>query len=167
MPSLKISRFLKHVTLDRQAPELPTAFSRAVERAVDQGLFDEGAALPSATDLASAYGVSPATIRNGLAELVARNVLVSRRGPGGGYWIAKRDANLQRLTDEFVERARKTGNDDIAIAESVRARFPRLLSCADQFRERADARRLFGTIRSEVDDLAEQHDRYLDDSSTQ
>jgi GntR family transcriptional repressor for pyruvate dehydrogenase complex len=79
-----MSRFTKHVSLDRQAPELPIAFSRAVERAVDQGLFDEGAALPSVTELADAYGVSPATIRNGLAELVARNVLVSRRGPGGG-----------------------------------------------------------------------------------
>jgi len=125
MPTLKSSRFTKHVSLDRQAPELPIAFPRAVERPVDQGLFDEGAALPSVTELATRTASVRRRFATGFAELVARNVLVSRRGPGSGYWVAKRDANLQRLTDEFVERARKTGNGDIAIAETVRARFPR------------------------------------------
>ena len=77
------------------------------------------------TELATRTASVRRRFATGFAELVARNVLVSRRGPGSGYWVAKRDANLQRLTDEFVERARKTGNGDIAIAETVRARFPR------------------------------------------
>ncbi len=164
MSDLSISRFAKKVQLDRQAPELPIAFSRAVERAVDQRLFDEGVALPPVNELAKAYDVSPATIRNGLADLVDRGVLVSRRGPGGGYWVARRHANLQRLTDDFVEHAKATGYDDVAIAGSVQARFPHLLLSNDRLRGSADARRFFGTIRSDIDDLAENHDRYLDDA---
>jgi DNA-binding transcriptional regulator YhcF (GntR family) len=53
-----------------------------IEDAIVQGTLDTGDQAPSVSELARFFRVNPATAVKGVGELVARGVLVKRRGVG-------------------------------------------------------------------------------------
>lgn len=59
---------------------------RRIARSLMDGEWPQGAPLPSETQLASRYAVSPGTVRKAIGELVAERVLV--RQPGRGTFAA-------------------------------------------------------------------------------
>lgn len=69
----------------------PTAFEQTVERlgsAIRLGILPLGSRLPPERDLAEAFSISRTTLRQGIVALVQAGLLVSRRGRGGGTWVA-------------------------------------------------------------------------------
>lgn len=62
---------------------------RRITANLRDGIWPQGAALPSETQLAARYGVSMGTVRKAIAELVAERLLV--RHPGRGTFVANRD----------------------------------------------------------------------------
>ncbi len=162
MNSISVKQFNRAVNIDRRASDLPNAIADCVERAVESRIFPEGSFLPSAADIANQLNVSAATVRNGFANLVARGVLESKRGPGGGYWVARKEAVLLKITDEFIARAKAVGSNEEAIAATLAARFPNHLKFSEGRADRRDAHRYFGSIHSRRTDIAENHDLYFD-----
>jgi GntR family transcriptional regulator len=62
---------------------------RRITRSLMEGEWPQGEPLPSESQLALRYAVSPGTVRKAIAELVAEHVLVRR--PGRGTFIASHD----------------------------------------------------------------------------
>jgi GntR family transcriptional regulator len=67
---------------DTAGMPLYRAVKRALLGAVEAGTFAPGAALPSETDLARAFGVSIGTLRKAVDELGAEHIIVRRQGRG-------------------------------------------------------------------------------------
>lgn len=61
---------------------------RRISEAITGGVLHAGERLPSEQDLAQAFGVAPATVREGLLALRTRGLVVTRRGRGGGSFVA-------------------------------------------------------------------------------
>ncbi len=82
---------------------------RALTRAIRQGVIDNGEALPSERDLATALGVSRVTVRNALALLVKDGLLVQR--PGAGTYVSFRFeqplSKLTGFTEDMLSRGKK------------------------------------------------------------
>lgn len=80
---------------------------RRITRSLMQGEWPQGAALPSETQLAARYAVSPGTVRKAIGELVAEHVLV--RQPGRGTFVAShnRDYMLEAYFHIVDEQGRK------------------------------------------------------------
>ncbi|PFG27748.1 GntR family transcriptional regulator [Corynebacterium renale] len=61
-----------------------TPLFRQVARLLEDGILDgeytPGSAVPSSIWLSSFHGINPATARRGLNELIARGILIARRG---------------------------------------------------------------------------------------
>jgi DNA-binding FadR family transcriptional regulator len=69
----------------------PTTFEETVERlgtAIRVGLLAAGSQLPAERDLADQLHISRSTLRQALTTLVQSGHLVSRRGRGGGTFVA-------------------------------------------------------------------------------
>jgi GntR family transcriptional regulator, transcriptional repressor for pyruvate dehydrogenase complex len=73
----------------------PRQVAAAIKREILEGSLKPGDALPPEQELADLFGVSRPTVRAGLQELCASQILVVRRGRGGGYRIA--DLSLEML----------------------------------------------------------------------
>ncbi|MFT4081839.1 MAG: GntR family transcriptional regulator [Nocardioides sp.] len=148
------------------APLEPRARSEIVSRrlgdAIALGILPDGVQLPGEIDLAAAYGVSTATIREALSVLRHEGLIQTRRGRRGGSFVrARADAaetatrrhlarlsvvELRDLADLYATvaggaaalAARRAGSDDLV----------QLAEAADAFaaapdagaRRRADAR---------------------------
>jgi GntR family transcriptional regulator len=67
---------------DAAGMPLYRAVKRALLGAVEAGTFEPGAALPSETELARAFGVSIGTLRKAVDELGAEHIVVRRQGRG-------------------------------------------------------------------------------------
>jgi DNA-binding FadR family transcriptional regulator len=68
--------------------------------AVHLGLLQPGERLPAVDEIAATFGVSSITVRRALGGLVARGILVGRRGRHGGTFVAA-DPDVARL-EEFA-----------------------------------------------------------------
>jgi DNA-binding FadR family transcriptional regulator len=62
--------------------------AQRLAEAIQTGLFAQGEQLPSEADLAGELGVSPVTLREALATLRERGLVRTRRGRGGGTFVA-------------------------------------------------------------------------------
>ena len=98
-------------TIARQAVFAPLQVEGAVERivrrigeAVGSGVLAEGERLPSEAELAAMLEVAPMTLRQALAVLRDAGVLETRRGRGGGSFVAS--ASLVTPTAAACRRPR-------------------------------------------------------------
>src|SRR5687768_10641430 len=61
--------------------------ARRLGGAIALGLIGDGEQLPSELELATSLNVSTVTLRDALADLRARGLVVTRRGRGGGSFV--------------------------------------------------------------------------------
>jgi DNA-binding FadR family transcriptional regulator len=61
---------------------------RRIAEAITGGVLHAGDRLPPEQDLAQTFGVAPTTVREALLSLRARGLVVTRRGRGGGSFVA-------------------------------------------------------------------------------
>lgn len=74
-----------------------------LELAMNVGLLNDGDKLPAEPRLAEQLGVSTVTLRQGLARLRSRGVLVTQRGRGGGsYMRDSHEDNVRRAEEELL-----------------------------------------------------------------
>jgi len=71
---------------------------RRLASAIALGLVAEGEQLPNEAELATALNVSTFTLRDALAELRERGLVVTRRGRTGGTFVCARDEALAELS---------------------------------------------------------------------
>ena len=119
---------------------------RRLRHAIELGVLEEGAQLPSESDLAARMRVSTLTLRSALAELRHLGLLETRRGKGGGSFVrantggiakAQLDAlaaySLKELLDIREYRAFLAGSAATAAADrSQQVSVARLASMAAQ-----------------------------------
>ena len=97
------------------------AVARRLGGAIALGLFGDGEQLPSEQELATSLGVSTVTLRDALAELRDKGLVVTRRGRGGGSFVRTAPEGLHRLAAErhaelSVTDLRELGDVHAAVA---------------------------------------------------
>lgn len=90
-----------------------TAIAETLRAEIAQGLYPEGAKLPTEAALAARFGVNRHTVRHALADLATKGLIVSRRG--AGVFIASRP------TDYAIGR-RVRFNENVTAAGRVPGR---------------------------------------------
>jgi GntR family transcriptional repressor for pyruvate dehydrogenase complex len=81
----------------------PQQIAAAIKREILEGSLKPGDRLPPETELANLFGVSRPTIRAGLQELRAAQILVVQRGRTGGYRVGDfRFDTLEASVTEFI-----------------------------------------------------------------
>lgn len=119
--------------------------ARQLEESIDLGLLPVGTRLPPEGELAEQLGVSAMTLRDALASLRERGLLVTRRGRGGGSFVqapphghvsevAPRTRSLDELRDLLDHQA--------AIAVAIAALAAERAGAAEISRLRTDLARL-------------------------
>lgn len=94
------------------------AVVRRLGSAISLGLLADGEQLPAEATLAASLNVSTVTLRDALADLRERGLVVTRRGRGGGSFVCARDDALCGLTDV---RLAELGTSDLRELGDVRA----------------------------------------------
>lgn len=74
--------------------------ARRLGGAIALGLIGDGEQLPSEQELATSFKVSTVSLRDALADLRARGLVVTRRGRGGGSFVQRSTEALQALSHE-------------------------------------------------------------------
>ncbi|GLJ62409.1 GntR family transcriptional regulator [Microbacterium barkeri] len=87
---------------------------RRLDEAITGGHLRAGERLPSETDLAKSFGVAPVTVREALLSLRSRGLVVTRRGRGGGSFVAE-DADPLAHARDAVRRATRTALRDMGV----------------------------------------------------
>lgn len=95
--------------------------------AIVAGVFEEGAQVPSTTEISTVYRINPATVLKGMNLLVAQGLLEKRRGLGMFVAVGareratadKREAFLTQRVTEFVAEARSLGIGPKELAELI------------------------------------------------
>lgn len=95
--------------------------ARRLGGAIALGLIGDGEQLPSEQELATSLNVSTVTLRDALADLRARGLVVTRRGRGGGSFVQISAEALRALSrDRHAELAatdlRELGDVHAAVA---------------------------------------------------
>jgi DNA-binding FadR family transcriptional regulator len=83
---------------------------RRLASAIALGLVVEGEQLPNEADLATSLNVSTFTLRDALAELRERGLVVTRRGRNGGTFVCATDNALDHLSQA---RLRQLSTSDL------------------------------------------------------
>jgi len=86
---------------------------RRIADAIRGGVLHAGEKLPSEHDLAQTFGVAPATVREALLSLRSRGLLVTRRGRGGGSFVAD-SADPMAFTTEALRSTTRVSLRDAA-----------------------------------------------------
>jgi GntR family transcriptional regulator, transcriptional repressor for pyruvate dehydrogenase complex len=84
---------------------------RRIADAIRGGVLHAGEKLPSEHDLAQAFGVAPATVREALLSLRSRGLLVTRRGRGGGSFVADSADPMAFTTETLLATTRVSLRD--------------------------------------------------------
>jgi DNA-binding GntR family transcriptional regulator len=106
--------------VDRSSPvPLYHQIALQLEAAIVDGELPSGARLENETDLARRWGLSRPTLRRAIQELVAKGMLVRRRGIGTqvvnhGHGGVKRQLQLTSLYDD-LERAGRNPTTDVLV----------------------------------------------------
>ena len=79
------------------------AVAERLRTAINLGILAENELLPSETDLAAQFNISPVTLRDALTELRAAGLVTTRRGRGGGTVVCgplpdQRRASIQQVS---------------------------------------------------------------------
>jgi GntR family transcriptional repressor for pyruvate dehydrogenase complex len=81
----------------------PQQVAAAIKRDILEGVLKPGDKLPSAEQLATLFGVSRPTVRAGLQELCAAQILLVQRGRNGGYRVGRMSLSvLESNVSEFI-----------------------------------------------------------------
>lgn len=85
------------------------------------GSFEPGARLPNEAEMSAMFGVSRSTVREALRVLSSQNLVVSRRGVGGGTFVARPDAEH---IAEYLESSIGLlfGADEVSVSELIDVR---------------------------------------------
>lgn len=102
MPSVLPSAF-RPIAPDAAGAPLYRVVKRSLLRAIEDGRYPAGGALPSETELAGAFGVSVGTLRHAVDELAAEHILVRRQGRG--TYVALHNADRFLFQFFHVERS--------------------------------------------------------------
>jgi DNA-binding FadR family transcriptional regulator len=94
------------------------AVVRRLASAISLGLVADGERLPSEADLAVSLNVSTMTLRDALADLRERGLVVTRRGHGGGSFV---QSSPQALSDLARSRLLELGTADLRELGDVHA----------------------------------------------
>ena len=107
--------------ITRSAGLLHAQIADAVASAIAQGRFRPGDKLPPERELAEEFGVNRLTVRQALAELQVRHLILRRTGRKGGTFIAEPVIDYDLTTFAgFSEQARRHGK--VASAQVLAAR---------------------------------------------
>ena len=105
----------------RSAGLLHAQIADAVASAIEQGHFRPGDKLPPERELAEEFGVHRLTVRQALAELQMRHLILRRTGRKGGTFVAEPIIDYDLTTFAgFSEQARRHGK--VASAQVLEAR---------------------------------------------
>lgn len=85
----------------RHVRTAPQQIATAIKEEILERSLLPGDRLPAESELAGLFGVSRPTVRAALQELCAAQILVSRRGRGGGYYVA--ELSPERIEDSVSE----------------------------------------------------------------
>jgi GntR family transcriptional regulator, transcriptional repressor for pyruvate dehydrogenase complex len=128
--------------------------TQQLESAIGLGLMNPGERLPPESVMAEHLGVSPLTLRQSLAVLRSRGLLGTRRGRGGGSYVA---SVLPVREAEIIRELRNHKSDDlrdlIDLAAATAGSAARL---ASQRADEQDMRRL-RSLGRRFGDCAEPH----------
>lgn len=100
---------------------------RRIGQAISLGLLEIGEQLPSESEVAARLGVSPVTLREGLAILREAGYVETRRGRGGGTFVRRtlkpppRKAARERLREYSVDALRDLSDFHAAVAGAATA----------------------------------------------
>jgi len=106
--------FAPAVVTDRTAAPLYRTLQRSFTRALAEGRWKSGQALPSESRLAEQYGVSIGTVRRAIDELVAERILL--RQQGRGTFVAAHTPD--RLLFHFFHVVARAGRSGIRAGHS-------------------------------------------------
>jgi len=100
------------------------AVERRLTDAIRTGMLVDGEQLPSEQELAAQLGVATVTLREALAGLRERGLVVTRRGRGGGTFVrvdveTRRARLRERLLELSVDDLRDIGDHHRAIAAAT------------------------------------------------
>jgi len=100
------------------------AVERRLTDAIRTGMLVDGEQLPSEQELAAQLGVATVTLREALAGLRERGLVVTRRGRGGGTFVrvdveTRRARLRERLLELSVDDLRDVGDHHRAIAAAT------------------------------------------------
>ncbi|XAS74407.1 GntR family transcriptional regulator [Micrococcaceae bacterium Sec5.1] len=73
-----------------------------LRHSIELGILEDGAQLPSESELAMRMRVSTMTLRNALAELRHRGLLETRRGKGGGSFVRANTGDIGKAQRETL-----------------------------------------------------------------
>ncbi len=97
--------------------------ARRLTDAIALGLLRDAEQLPSETDLAASFGVSPVTVREALVVLRHRGLVRTRRGRGGGSFVTApadpRAAGTARLRDTSLADLRDLCDHYVAVSATA------------------------------------------------
>ncbi|GAA5052056.1 GntR family transcriptional regulator [Thermocatellispora tengchongensis] len=133
-----------------------------ISEAIQLGLLSDGEQLPAEVEFANQLGVSPMTLREGLAVLRQQGLVETRRGRHGGTFVRRpadppRAPLLERIAAATVSELRDLADEQLAVSgasaklaaeRASRANLRRLLTLVEQLsraegmgaRVRADSR---------------------------
>ncbi len=115
MASIAASQVFTPIALAAAGAPLYRVVKRALLHAIENGLCPAGAALPSESDLAAAFGVSVGTLRHAVDELVAEHILARRQGRGTFVMLH----NADRFLFQFFHIERSDGLREVPTVELV------------------------------------------------
>lgn len=87
---------------------------RRIAEAIMGGVLQPCEPLPSEAEMAQSFGVAPATAREALLSLRARGLIVTRRGRGGGSFVAE-SADPAAFARSALLRISRVGLRDAAV----------------------------------------------------
>jgi DNA-binding FadR family transcriptional regulator len=127
----------------------PRQIAAAIKREILEGALKVGDKLPSEQELSTIFGVSRPTVRAGLHELCASQILVVQRGRGGGYRVGNFSFDgLGTTVTEFISLSLVA--DALKPEQFLEVRFAHeLLSAETAARRRSDQ------SMAQLDQLAE------------
>jgi DNA-binding FadR family transcriptional regulator len=123
-----------------------------LESAIGMGLLNPGERLPPESVMAEHLGVSPLTLRQSLAVLRSKGLLGTRRGRGGGSYVA---GMLPVREAEIAEQLRRHKTDDlrdlIDLAAATAGSAARLASKRSDEQDVRRLRKLAGRFASSLE----------------
>jgi len=133
----------------------PQQVAAAIKREILEGSLKPGDRLPSEQELGHLFGVSRPTVRSGLQELCAAQILVVQRGRNGGYHVG--DFSLQNLEAsvmEFISLSLVV--ETLKPDQFLEVRFAHELLCAETAAHRRTPAALakLEQIRNQIEDVA-------------
>lgn len=133
----------------------PEAIVRRLGSAIALGLIADGEQLPAESELATALGVAPVTLREALSDLRRRGLLQTRRGRGGGSFVTVSETALAELARRRVQELgttdlRELGEFHAAVAGTAARLAAERASVDEIARLRATVGRLAGSVPAAV-----------------